>query len=278
MRNNPPDPVSHAFRLPHQVLLLAVSLIVAVTVSHAETPFYFVQITDTHFGSPDHDEIAKWMVETINALPVPVTCVIHTGDIFADSIDNPDVLAVATGTLSRLKAPLHFTPGNHDILSTRTGATLAVYTNAIGPLAERADYHGVTFLMVYTEPLHTAVQCDGYDAFTWIEHALAGTGNRPVIVCHHTPPVASLYRNQMHPGWPDAVLERWTGIINHSGVIAVLAGHFHRDELHWLGRVPLYVSAPMATYWGRQPSFRLYEYRDRRLTYRTVYLERKQHQ
>lgn len=276
MKTNRPDPVSPAFRLPHRFLLLAVSLIVAVTASHADTPFYFVQITDTHFGSPGQTEIAEWMVETINALPVPVTCVIHTGDIFADSIDKPDVLAVATGTLSRLKAPLHCTPGNHDILSTRTGATLAVYTNAIGPLAERADYHDVTFLMVYTEPLHTAVPSDGFDAFTWLEQALAGTGTRPVIVCHHTPPVVSFYRNQMYPGWPDAVRERWTRMINNTRVIAVLAGHFHRDEQHWLGSVPLYVSAPMATYWGRQPSFRLYEYRDRRLTYRTVYLERKQ--
>jgi len=275
MKSKHPDPVSPAFRLPHRILLLAVSLIVAVTASRAETPFYFVQITDTHFGSPDHYEIAEWMVESINALPVPVTCVIHTGDIFADSIDNPDVLAVATGTLSRLKAPLHFTPGNHDILHKRTGATLAVYTNAIGPLAERADYHDVTFLMVYTEPLHTAVSIDGYDAITWLEHALAETGPRPVIICHHTPPVESFHRNQMHPGWPDTIRERWTRMINNTGVIAVLAGHFHRDEQHWLGRVPLYVSAPMATFWERQPSFRLYEYRDRRLTYRTVYLERK---
>jgi hypothetical protein len=53
----------------------------------------------------------------------------------------------------------------------------------------------------------------------------------------------------------------------------VIAGHFHRDELHWVGDVPLFVCAPLAGYWGRQGSYRIYEYKDGRLGYRTQYLE-----
>jgi 3',5'-cyclic AMP phosphodiesterase CpdA len=256
--------------------IMAALLAAAILPVHAEAPFYFVQITDTHFGSRGHDQIAAQMVETINSLPMPIACVIHTGDIIADRLDNPGVLAVATGTLARLKAPLHLTPGNHDILKKRVESTLSVYTNSIGPLAERVDYPDVTFLMVHTEPLDAAAPIDGFDPLDWLEKALAETGDRPVIVCHHRPPVDDFHGGRMHPGWPEATRERWIRLLNRGNVIAVLAGHFHRDELHWLGDVPLFVSAPMAIYWGRQPSFRLYEYRDGRLGYRTIYLEGKE--
>jgi UDP-2,3-diacylglucosamine pyrophosphatase LpxH len=55
-------------------------------------------------------------------------------------------------------------------------------------------------------------------------------------------------------------------------VKAVITGHFHRDELHWVGGRPVFAAPPVAGYWGRQASFRLYEYRDGRLSYRTIYL------
>jgi hypothetical protein len=34
----------------------------------------------------------------------------------------------------------------------------------------------------------------------------------------------------------------------------------------------VFACPPVASYWGRQASFRLYEFRDGRLGYRTVYL------
>jgi UDP-2,3-diacylglucosamine pyrophosphatase LpxH len=62
-------------------------------------------------------------------------------------------------------------------------------------------------------------------------------------------------------------------LINSYNVKAVIAGHFHRDELHWLENVPLYVSSPVAGYWGRQATFRIYEYSNGKIGYRTQYIE-----
>ncbi len=56
-------------------------------------------------------------------------------------------------------------------------------------------------------------------------------------------------------------------------MVAAIAGHFHRDEFHDLGGVPLLVAAPVSGRFGRQTSFRIYEYDSGRLTYRTWYLE-----
>ena len=65
----------------------------------------------------------------------------------------------------------------------------------------------------------------------------------------------------------------WEKLVNTHNVKAVIAGHFHRDEFHWLGHVPLYVSGPVANFWNRNATFRLYEYRNGQIGYRTQYLE-----
>ena len=68
---------------------------------------------------------------------------------------------------------------------------------------------------------------------------------------------------------------RWARLFNEQPEIkAVVAGHLHRDELHWIGSVPIYVASSLARFWDRQPSFRLYEYRDGKLGYWTIYLKR----
>lgn len=235
--------------------------------------FYFVQITDTHLGLRDHDERLNRAVDLINRLPMPVECVVHTGDISADNLDNPTVLATATSTLSRLRVPWYALPGNHDIRAKNLPKTLAIYTNALGPLCRKVEIRGVEFLLLYTEPLHKGVQVDGYDPMSWLESELKAAGSKPVLVFHHAESEEDFYDNKFHPTWPAESRERWKQILNSADVKAVISGHFHRDELHWLGRVPLYVSAPLAGYYGRQGSFRVYKYEEGRLSYYTVYLE-----
>ncbi|MDY6906314.1 MAG: hypothetical protein SWH61_16705 [Thermodesulfobacteriota bacterium] len=54
------------------------------------------------------------------------------------------------------------------------------------------------------------------------------------------------------------IKEKWKTLINTYNVKAIVAGHFHRDELHWLGDVPVYIAPPVAGYWGRKAAFRIY--------------------
>lgn len=81
---------------------------------------YFIHISDTHFG-PTKDfehygsnayDVARRMVDTINALPVEIDFVIHTGDV----TDHPDAAAykLAEEVFSRLRPPIYFVTGNHD--------------------------------------------------------------------------------------------------------------------------------------------------------------------
>lgn len=83
-------------------------------------PLYFIHITDTHFG-PTKDfvhygsnayDVACRMVEAINALPVAIDFVVHTGDV----TDRPEEAAyrIADEVFARLKYPIYFVTGNHD--------------------------------------------------------------------------------------------------------------------------------------------------------------------
>lgn len=238
--------------------------------------FYFAQITDTHLdGQGFHTRRTQKVVEAVNRLPVKVACVVHTGDIVMDRIGDESVRKTALSVLGRLRPRVHFIAGNHDILGRQDliVPTAAAYRQAFGPLCTRAEYHGVVFLFVYTEASAKGFRVEGVDALAWLTRALKAARGKPVIVFHHTPSVRDFHSNRFHRGWPEDVRHRWVRLLNAHNVKAVIAGHFHRDEHHWLGNVPLYVCSSVAGYWGRQATFRLYEYRNGKVGYRTVYIE-----
>jgi len=265
-------------------ILIAAALLTLACVHHSLEPqgpsaepgagigFYFVQITDTHFGDGDHAARTRKLVDQINGLPYDIACVVHTGDIFADNITDAAVREEGLGVLKRLKAPLHLLPGNHDILEGRLQDTLRVYAREVGPLIHRAEYRGVVFVFAYTEPAAMGFKVSGYDPLPALEAAFAQTAGKPVILFHHRPAVDDYYDFARHPGWDPNARAALEALLRGHRVQAVITGHFHRDELHWLNGIPIYAAPPVAGYWGRQASFRLYEYRDGRLGYRTVYL------
>jgi 3',5'-cyclic AMP phosphodiesterase CpdA len=248
----------------------------AVAARAADEGFWFVQLTDLHLsGGTDHVQRVSAAIDAVNDLPVPVAFVLVSGDLVNDNLDNSNVLARTTGLLGRLRPPVHVLAGNHDILGKRWGETTSAWTRAFGPLATNFTHGGVTFLLLFDETL-----CDpalgaahpDYDAAAWTSNRLEEARGRPVIVVHHRPATDDYHTGAFRPGWPEAARERWSALLNRYGVAAAITGHYHRDELQWLGSVPVYASAPLAGYYGRQASFRLYEWRHGRLAYRTVYL------
>jgi len=236
------------------------------------TRFYFVQITDTHFGERDHLERTRQLVEQINRLPYEIACVVHTGDIFADNITDAAIREAGLKELRRLKAPLNLLPGNHDILQKDLEKTAAAYTRSVGPLLHAVEHHGVVFILAYTEPLALGFALDGYEPLRELEAALVRAAGRPVILFHHRPAVDDYYEFASSPGWSGPARADLEKLLAAYDVKAVITGHFHRDELHWVGGRPVFAAPPVASYWGRQAGFRLYEYQDGRLGYRTIYL------
>lgn len=253
---------------------LGLSLLLGCSAVAESNHFYFVQIADTHIGSLDHASRLERIVASINALPFPIECVLHSGDIGADNLLRPDIVEQTLTIMGRLRAPVYYVPGNHDIMFRKPSATMAVYTNRFGPLCTSVECHGVVFVTLHTDPLRRRVTAGAFDPLSELERMLAGTAGKPVIMVQHHPPVDDFFDNRVRAGWDPDIRNRWARIIRTGNVKAVITGHFHRDELHWIEGVPIFVCAPVAGYWGRQGSFRIYEYDHGRLGYRTVYLEK----
>lgn len=232
--------------------------------------FYFVQMTDTHFGDANHYDRTKKIVSAINDLPMKLKCVVHTGDVTSDNILQDSIAIKGTEILGGLQVPIHFVPGNHDIDEKNLELTRRKFEQYFGPLLTVQEYEGVQFVTVFTEPIAQGYQLEGYNPLEELEAVLSN--GKPTLVFHHSPSPDDFYRNKMHDSWEESGRLKWEALLNKYNVKAVMAGHYHRDEHHWLGEVPLYVSGPVGSWYGRQPTYRIYEYKDGKLGYRTQYI------
>lgn len=233
--------------------------------------FYFVQITDTHIGKGTNLEITRNLVKQINELPMEIKCVIHTGDILQDGMSDTTNVIKAFDVLEKIEAPLYYIPGNHDIFQEHVEEEITIFQEYFGELIVEIEFEELSFIGLYSDPIAYSFVVEGHDPFLELEDALRKTGDKPVIVFHHIPSVESFYNNTMHEGWENESRDHWEKTLNSYNVIAILAGHFHSDELHWIGEIPLFVSSSVTNRFGRQPSFRIYEYKDGKLSYRSQY-------
>ena len=233
--------------------------------------FYFVQISDTHIGKGTNLEITQRLVKQINELPMNIRFVIHTGDITQNGMSDTISVLNAIEALEKLAAPIYYIPGNHDIFQKNLEKEINIFQEYFGKLIFIRKFKEVSFIGLYSDPLAYSFSVEGYDVFNKLENALKKTYGKPVVVFHHIPSVEFFYNNTMHDGWDNENRDRWEKTLNSYNVIAILAGHFHSDEQHWIGEIPLYVSASVTNRFGRQPSFRIYEYKNGKLSYRTQY-------
>lgn len=259
----------------NSIRFLLVFLVIACNLSITNLQaqhFYFVQITDTHFDSGDNLKRTEMAVQKINALPMEIKCVVHTGDISSIKPENKIAFDAGVALLDKIKVPIHFVPGNHDINIKDPDISIKNYKEKFGDLIQHVEYDSVVFILVYTEPLRYGLSLTDFDPLKQLEEILVKANGKPVLIFNHAPSVDDFYDNELHEGWDAEMQKKWIALINNYNVKAVFAGHFHRDEHHWLGKVPLYISSSISGYWNRQATFRIYEYNNGKISYRTQYL------
>src|SRR5664279_4192267 len=101
----------------------------------------FIHITDTHIGpTPDHRVLTQLalptleaLVDRINALPFAPDFILHTGDIVDDGSEA--AYALARPLFEKLKTPIYYVLGNHDLPAAMRTALLGQAASA-----ERYDY------------------------------------------------------------------------------------------------------------------------------------------
>ena len=173
-----------------------------------------------------------------------------------------------------LKVPIYFLPGNHDIPAADAEQGAAAYRSRVGPARPagrnqrrraRVRVYRAAGARVHDRRLRPGGR-DRSGARGLDRQARPllppPAGDRGLLQWRRAPGLGSC---RQRPTRADPAAA--------TPVKAVVTGHFHRDELQWMGDIPVFTSPSVAGYWGRQASFRIYEYRDGHLGYRSVYLQ-----
>jgi hypothetical protein len=200
--------------------------------------FYFVQLSDTHWGfngpniNPDSQGTLKKAVAAVNSLEEKPDFVVFTGDL-TQTTDDPrirrDRMAEFRDIVSQLRVEaVRFMPGEHDASLDRGDA----YQEFFGDLHYTFDHKGVHFIALdnVSDPT-TAV---GDRQLQWLQADLKQM--RPdarIVVLTHRP----LF--DLAPDWDWATRDGAAVIdvlLQHPNV-TVLYGHIHQEHHHMTGHI-----------------------------------------
>ncbi|MCW5979548.1 MAG: metallophosphoesterase [Bryobacteraceae bacterium] len=265
--------------------LLAPPLTPRLRAKLSDIELSFVHVTDSHvsrerlldkrrgFDVPAEESIRRCRaaVEAINDLSLPHEFIVHTGDVAHTRETNDDF--DLGRELHQFRKPAWYVPGNHDVGYSQSARFRPAFEERFGKAYQAFEpVPGLRFVMFDSQPLDPrAGEKDQEEAFRQLDRLLSPS--KPTIFCCHVTGLASFYLNKVDPGWPEAHLARWTRRLKEGGVIAVLAGHYHREEFQIVNDVPFWLAGPVINFWGRQTSFRHVTLSRGMLSYRSVYLE-----
>jgi len=203
-----------------------------------EKEFYFVQLSDTHWGfsgpkvNPDAEGTLKKAVQVVNSLEVQPDFIVFTGDLTHTTDDvqvRKDRMAQFKDIVGKLKAPtVHFMAGEHDASLDRGDA----YQQFFGKLNYTFDHKDVHFIVLDNVSDPGAII--GESQLNWLKADLKQqkTDARIVVLTHR--PLFDLY-----PDWDWATKDGAAAIdalMPHKNV-TVFYGHIHQEHHQMTGHI-----------------------------------------
>lgn len=211
----------------------------AARASRADDEFYFVQLSDTHWGfngpkvNPDADGTLKKAVAIVNGLNPQPDFIVFTGDL-THTTDDPAVrrkrMAEFREIVAQLKAKnVHFMPGEHDASLDRGEA----YREYFGELHYSFDHRGIHFVALDNVSDPTA--SIGEAQLDWLKKDLSRLPREtPIVVLAHRP----LF--DLYPQWDWATRDGAAAvdILMPYPHVTVFYGHIHQEHHHMTGHIP----------------------------------------
>jgi len=203
----------------------------------ANADFYFVQLSDTHWGyqgpaNPDAAVTLHKAVATVNALSTPPEFVVFTGDLTHttdDPVERRRRLAEFKSIVADLKvSTVRFMPGEHDASLDRGAA----YKEFFGETFYTFDHKGVHFIAV--DNVSDPGAKIGDEQLAWLRADLARLDKQaPIVVLTHRP----LF--DLAPKWDWATRDGAQAIellMPYSNV-TVFYGHIHQEHHQMTGHI-----------------------------------------
>ena len=199
--------------------------------------FYFVQLSDTHWGykGPDNPESANTLrkaVATVNALPKQPDFFMFTGDLTHttdDPVERRRRLTEFKQIVSDLKVKtVRFMPGEHDASLDRGAA----YREFFGDPNYSFDHRGIHFVVV--DNVSDPGSKIGDEQLAWLSADLAKLDKAaPLVVFTHRP----LF--DLAPKWDWATRDgaKAVEMLMPFKNATVFYGHIHQEHHHMTGHI-----------------------------------------
>lgn len=205
--------------------------------ARAGDEFYFVQLSDSHWGfegpeNPDARGTLPKAVAEVNALPQPPDFVMFTGDLTHTTEDGRERrrrLAEFRDLVAQLKVPqVHFMPGEHDAALDQGRA----FSEFFGPTHYVFDHKGVHFIVL--DNVSDPAARIGEEQLAWLQADLQAqpAGARIVVFTHR--PLFDLY-----PQWDWATRDgaQAVALLQAHPNVVVFYGHIHQENHHMTGAI-----------------------------------------
>jgi hypothetical protein len=205
--------------------------------SAASDDFYFVQLSDTHWGfqgpeNPDAKVTLRKAVASVNALPVPPEFIVFTGDL-THTTDDPSERRRRMTEFKSIVADLkvkqvRFMPGEHDASLDRGTA----YQELFGPTHYSFDHKGVHFVAL--DNVSDPGARIGDEQLAWLKADLAPRDKKaPLVVLTHRP----LF--DLMPKWDWATRDgaQAIDILMPFEHVTVFYGHIHQENHHMTAHI-----------------------------------------
>jgi len=200
----------------------------------ANADFTFVQVSDSHVGFNKGvytDVIGTFQqsVGRINAMNVPPSLVLHTGDL--THLSKPKEFDTVSEIMKSIRTERSFyVPGEHDFFVDNGQQYLDRFGKGTrGTGYQSFDIKGVHFIgLVNVANISngkTALGVLGNDQLDWLERDVAGLkGSTPVVVFAHVP-LWTVYEKW---GWGTEDSARALSALKRFGSVSILNGHIHQ--------------------------------------------------
>ena len=206
--------------------------------SSRQEDFYFVQLSDTHWGfngpavNPDARGTLPKAVEAVNSLPIQPDFIVFTGDL-THTTDDPAErrrrLKEFQGIVAGLKNPnVRFMPGEHDAGLDRGEA----WMESFGQTHYSFDHKGVHFIAI--DNVSDPAARIGEAQLAWLRQDLEKQlKDAPIVVFTHRP----LF--DLYPQWDWATRDGAAAVdlLMPYQNVTVFYGHIHQENHHMTGHI-----------------------------------------
>jgi hypothetical protein len=215
------------------------SLAGAASKNSGKDDFFFVQLSDTHWGfsgpavNPDATGTLKKAIAAVNSMKTQPDFIVFTGDL-THTTDDPKErkkrMAEARGIIGELKVKnIKFMPGEHDAGLDNGEA----FQEFFGMTHYTFDYKGVHFIVIDNVSDPTSSILDPQLQWLSAELKKLDKDSRIVVFTHR--PLFDLY-----PQW-----DWWTrdgakalDLLMPYKNVTVFYGHIHQEHHHMTGHIP----------------------------------------